>query len=68
MRTSVESARCGLYQSGFEHRNWNHAVTSTTRLMNFVLVDPITNDTAWERRFHEPFNGLIVPFGDKVDL
>ena len=66
IRSLIEGARCGLYQSGFDHDRWPDAAQYHARACNFLRVDPVTKTTPHFRRFGEEFRGLIVPFGAKI--
>ena len=66
VRRIKEGKSAVLLQSGLNEKRWADSMECFTYLRN---IQDILSDgkTPYERRFGEPFNGPIIPFGSLVE-
>ena len=66
MRRVKESTSAVLLQSGLDEKLWADSMEWKTYLRN---IQDLLSDgkTLYERRFGEPFEGPIIPFGSLVE-
>ena len=66
VRRVKEGTSAVLLQSGLDARWWSDSMQCYTYLRN-VQDLPADGKTPYERRFGQPFNGPIIPFGSLVE-